>query len=417
MLRYCSRLIIGSLWLFSGISLAQDSLHISRLGVLTGWVEANNVVIRDTLAFVVSEQGLDVISFANPGAPSVIGSLSSPGYCYGITLQGNHAYLGSPDTGVGVVDISDPEHPAEVGFFSTIPSIINGVAVNGDYVYAADFLAGLRIIDVTDPSDPTQLGLFSFPGQPVGILVQGTTAYLGAFGQGVRIVDVSGPATPIELGFYDTPGAAGDLALNFPLLYVADQNNGLEILDVSNSAVPTEVSSYETEEVTYSVEVSGDYAFIANSNDGLLVLNISDPENPQLAGYYHTTGRAFGVAVIDHYAILVGENHFGIYDCSAAIGTSAAHEQFTATHFSLHPVYPNPFNNTANITFDLPREVTGRLVVYDVLGREASTLYDGRLSAGSHQMQFNGANLSSGTYFFKLETPEFRASQKAVLLK
>ncbi|MBL0061760.1 MAG: T9SS type A sorting domain-containing protein [bacterium] len=87
------------------------------------------------------------------------------------------------------------------------------------------------------------------------------------------------------------------------------------------------------------------------------------------------------------------------------------------TNFNLHPIYPNPFNNTANIAFDLPREVTGRLVVYDVLGRMSSTLYDGKLAAGSHQMQFNGNGLSSGAYFVRLETPTFTATQKAVLLK
>lgn len=88
-----------------------------------------------------------------------------------------------------------------------------------------------------------------------------------------------------------------------------------------------------------------------------------------------------------------------------------------AEAFSLHPIYPNPFNNMTNIAFDLPHEVTGRLVVYDVLGRITNTLYDGRLSAGSHQMQFDGNGLSSGTYFVKLETPDFHSVQKAVLLK
>ncbi len=88
-----------------------------------------------------------------------------------------------------------------------------------------------------------------------------------------------------------------------------------------------------------------------------------------------------------------------------------------ARNFSLHPIYPNPFNNTANIRFDLPREVTGRLVVYDVLGREMKTLFDGRFTSGSHSLQLNADNFSSGTYFVRMETPTFSATQKAVLLK
>ncbi len=85
--------------------------------------------------------------------------------------------------------------------------------------------------------------------------------------------------------------------------------------------------------------------------------------------------------------------------------------------FSLHPVYPNPFNNTANISFDLPRDVTGRLVVYDALGRQTATLFEGSFAAGNHQMQWTADRLSTGTYFVRLETHSFSATQRAVLLK
>ncbi len=104
-------------------------------------------------------------------------------------------------------------------------------------------------------------------------------------------------------------------------------------------------------------------------------------------------------------------NYFGIYDVSAAL-TTPNNPNELPTQFSLHPIYPNPFNNTANIAFDLPREVTGRLVVYDALGRIANTLFDGKLAAGSHHMQFIGNYLSSGTYIVRLETPNFSATRR-----
>lgn len=88
-----------------------------------------------------------------------------------------------------------------------------------------------------------------------------------------------------------------------------------------------------------------------------------------------------------------------------------------AREFSLHPIYPNPFNNTANISFDLPRDVTGRLVVYDALGRQTATLFEGSFAAGNHRMQWNADRLSTGTYFVRLETPSHSVAQKAVLLK
>ncbi len=88
----------------------------------------------------------------------------------------------------------------------------------------------------------------------------------------------------------------------------------------------------------------------------------------------------------------------------------------TPTEYVLN-IYPNPFNNTTNISFDVLRDMTGRLVVYDALGRVVQTLFDGELSAGTHLRQFDGGGLSSGVYFVKLESSELNVVQKAVLLK
>ena len=126
---------------------------------------------------------------------------------------------------------------------------------------------------------------------------------------------------------------------------------------------------------------------------------------------WSTDGRS--IAVVDNSGDF---SKIGVFDVSTILPLSDDPAN-SPTHFSLHPIYPNPFNNTANIVFDLPREVTGRLVVYDMLGRVANTLHDGRLLAGTHLMQFDGNAMSSGTYFVKLETPDFNAVQKAVLVK
>ncbi|MBI5059230.1 T9SS type A sorting domain-containing protein [candidate division KSB1 bacterium] len=85
--------------------------------------------------------------------------------------------------------------------------------------------------------------------------------------------------------------------------------------------------------------------------------------------------------------------------------------------FALHPIFPNPFNNAASITLDLPRDVSGSVVVYDALGRMANTLYEGPLSAGRHALRFNANNMSSGCYFVRFESANYNAAQRAVLLK
>jgi endo-1,4-beta-xylanase len=85
--------------------------------------------------------------------------------------------------------------------------------------------------------------------------------------------------------------------------------------------------------------------------------------------------------------------------------------------FSLYQNYPNPFNPTTNITFSIPKADYVQLTVYDMLGRKVAQLLDGRLAAGQKTVQFNAANLSSGTYLYRLQTSEFISTRKLVLIK
>lgn len=70
--------------------------------------------------------------------------------------------------------------------------------------------------------------------------------------------------------------------------------------------------------------------------------------------------------------------------------------------FSLLQNYPNPFNSTTTISFMLPVDSFVTLKIYDVVGREVTTLFNERLSAGEHSILWNAANLCSGIYYYKL---------------
>jgi hypothetical protein len=80
-------------------------------------------------------------------------------------------------------------------------------------------------------------------------------------------------------------------------------------------------------------------------------------------------------------------------------------------------VYPNPFNPTTTIAYDLPRAGHISLRVFDLLGREVAVLKDGLVQAGSHRGRFDGTNLASGIYFARLDAGVFTQTKKLVLLK
>ncbi len=88
----------------------------------------------------------------------------------------------------------------------------------------------------------------------------------------------------------------------------------------------------------------------------------------------------------------------------------------TPTSYSLS-VYPNPFNPTTTISFTLIEAGRVNVAVYDVNGRWIQTLEDKKRGAGDYKLTFDARDLPSGVYFVRMESGEFRATRKIVLMK
>ncbi len=87
------------------------------------------------------------------------------------------------------------------------------------------------------------------------------------------------------------------------------------------------------------------------------------------------------------------------------------------TEFRLDQNFPNPFNPSTVIQYQLPMSSEVKLVVYDMLGREVQPLVNTRQAAGSYQVQFNAASLTSGVYFYRLQAGTFVETKKMMLVK
>jgi serine protease len=86
--------------------------------------------------------------------------------------------------------------------------------------------------------------------------------------------------------------------------------------------------------------------------------------------------------------------------------------------YTLYQNYPNPFNPVTTLKFDLPRQDEATVKVYDILGRETIVLLSKKkLSAGSYEITFDAGSLSSGIYFYRIETQKFTDVKKMVLVK
>lgn len=86
-------------------------------------------------------------------------------------------------------------------------------------------------------------------------------------------------------------------------------------------------------------------------------------------------------------------------------------------HFSLSQNYPNPFNPSTNIKFTMPKDGFVTLKVYDMIGSEVKTLVEGNHKAGIYNIYFEGSELASGVYFYRLSTGDFTDTKKMILVK
>jgi len=92
-------------------------------------------------------------------------------------------------------------------------------------------------------------------------------------------------------------------------------------------------------------------------------------------------------------------------------------ETSSPSSLTLHSAYPNPFNPSTTISFNLPSKSYVLLKVFDIMGREVTTLINEELTAGNYHRQWDASNVSSGVYFYRLQCGSFIQTKKLILLR
>jgi carboxypeptidase T len=103
------------------------------------------------------------------------------------------------------------------------------------------------------------------------------------------------------------------------------------------------------------------------------------------------------------------------YQVSPPVGVNTSTEE--GLSYDLMQNYPNPFNPNTKINFTIPKQNFVKLNVYDISGKLVSILVNESKDAGKYEVIFNGENLSSGIYFYKIEAGDFIVTRKMILIK
>jgi len=146
---------------------------------------------------------------------------------------------------------------------------------------------------------------------------------------------------------------------------------------------------------------------------------------PSLAGQgttsqahnYAYTDRGVEVGKTYRYALRSVDLNGTVHDYPQTVTVEVTRLAPKVYTYKLEQNYPNPFNPSTRIVYQIAATSNVNLEVFDMLGRKVATLVNERKEAGEYSVNFNASGLSSGVYFYRLQTDKFTQTKKMILMK
>jgi len=170
--------------------------------------------------------------------------------------------------------------------------------------------------------------------------------------------------------------------------------------------------------------ISGSQRILETGSDGKILLTYIYPNGVIDFSYQETSFTGMKLNKIDVFLdndfpyVWVGGNGFTIwYRQFEKIVTDVRRNNPPPSSFALSQNYPNPFNPSTIIAFALPVKSFVTLKIFDILGREVTTLISKELSAGNHEWDWNATGFVSGVYFYRIQAGSYSQTKKLVILR
>ena len=109
--------------------------------------------------------------------------------------------------------------------------------------------------------------------------------------------------------------------------------------------------------------------------------------------------------------------HYSGYWRSVALLTNLLDEELIPIKFELLQNYPNPFNPSTNIKYSIANQTRVRIEVYNILGQRVAILVNENMSPGHYTVKFDGRDMATGFYVYRMQTKEFNSIKKMLIVK
>jgi hypothetical protein len=434
------------------ISPAIASIYLPPYGIQNFCLSGDRAYIADY------DRGLRVLDISSPSSMDEIYSFNYYGMDIGLVVSGNYAYVQN-DLSLAVVDVSDIQHPRETGRLELTNHILElRIKDNIAYILKSSFKA-LCTVDISNPSSPTLLDEFEAPNDDQYSLgIYDHYAYMGE-ADSIRILDISDPHAITQARIYRCDRPWHILAVYDHYMIYNQAEYAVEVADLTDPLHPQVIQHFNMNEYSHdaaiaenrlyivstnylriydivnwsfisetnlsdllfcaasSIVVSGNYAYLGGETVGLTVIDISDPAQLELAGYYECHPGGFDVALSGNTILLASGTNLGFYEFTPTDAIDDPSQPKIPTEFAVLPNYPNPFNNSTTIRYELPLSADVTIDIYDIAGRHIQTLLSEKQSAGYHELNWDSKSATSGIYFYKITADEFTDTRKMILMK
>jgi hypothetical protein len=333
-----------------------------------------------------------------------------------LAISGNNIYAGTNVSGV----LISTNNGTTWSQTSLNNRFVFSLAASGNYVMAGVNDSGIY---VSSNNGNSWLKTYSYISDIRSLAFNGNIIFAGIYGSGV-IYSSNFGSDWIQTNLNNKPVFSLAFSGNYIFAAVFDIYNASErgvyrSINNGSSWYKTSISNISVG----SLAVSGNNLFAGTESGVFLTTNNGENWLNKNQGF--NIIPAVSVFLIANNYIFAGTNGKSVWRRSLSEILEAQNiSLYLPLVFSLSENYPNPFNPVTRIDFDIPphggsSNGTGfvSLKVYDVLGREVQTLVNEIKTAGSYSVDFNGSDLTSGVYFYRLESEGFSDVKRMVLIK
>ena len=234
------------------------------------------------------ETGLHIIDISDPFNPQWFNTVDVD-YATYVYVSGDYAYVGG-GMKLGIIDINPPESAYEVNYVWLGWGSIADVYVANGYAYLANNSTGLEIIDIDPPQTAQRVKIVDTSGEASAVVVSGEYAYVADGSSGLQIIDIVPPSTASVIKTVATPGYAIDLDYSVGYVYVSDGSPGFPVIDVDPPSTASIVHNVNTGAAVANIDISGTIAFGTGYDDFFYIIDISTPESAYVMNTVETGG-------------------------------------------------------------------------------------------------------------------------------